>query len=206
MRPAPKQVALAVGLLLTALGIGVVMSQSPPVVARSNGVAINALVAEVSSRYEACEGHEVLPRGTTAIRLSLEAMFGPSVLVRVLRDGQVLTSGTQASGWSRQSVTVPVKPLAHTITGAVVCFAMDPQDERVYVKGSSSAPGSSAGGLTRIEYLRAGGQSWWALAPSVARRMSFGRATSGLWIVLAVAAAMLALTATVSWVLLRDPP
>ena len=209
MQPStPKRISLAVGLALTATGIGVVMAQSPAVVARTNGVSIRGSIAEVSSAYEACQSGEVLPSGTTAIRLSLEAMFGPTVRLRVLRDGVVLTRGTQAAGWSRQSVTVPVKALARTATGVSVCIAITPKDELVYLKGSpaAGAPSSQADGEIRIEYLRPGSQSWWTLASAVARRMSFGRATSGVWIVFAVVGAMLVLTAMVSWVAIRDPP
>jgi hypothetical protein len=203
MKPTARGISLAVGLALTAAGVVAVMSQSPAALARTNGVPVTGPIAEVSSAYQACQAHEVLPRGTTAIRLSLEAMYGPSVRVRVVRKGELLTSGSQGSGWSRQSVTVPVKPRARTFTGVSVCFAFAPKDELVDVKGSSPGPGVHAAAI-RVEYLRPGRRSWWSLASSVARRMSFGRATSGLWIVAAVAAAMLALTAIVSWLLIRD--
>jgi hypothetical protein len=190
------------------IGIAVVMSQSPAVVARTNAVRIVGPIAEVTGTYEACQSGELLPAGTSAIRLSLEAMFGPSVRVRVLQDDQTLTSGTQASGWSRQSVTVHVKPLPRAVAGVSVCFAIAPKDELVYVKGSTvaSTAASPEGRLFRIEYLRPGDRSWWALVPSVARRMSFGRATGGVWIILAVVAAMVALTAIVSLVVVRNPP
>ncbi len=195
-------------MALTGVAVAVVMSQAPAVLARTNAVPIVSPIAEVSSAYEACQSGEVLPAGTSAIRLSLEAMYGPSVRVRVLRSGKTITSGRQSSGWSRQSVTVPVRPLPSTVAGVSVCFALAPRDELVYVKGSTApgAAGSQAGGQIRIEYLRPGDRSWWALAPAVVRRMSFGRATSGVWIVFAVLAAMAALTGIMSLLVLRDSP
>jgi hypothetical protein len=203
MEPAPKHIALGVGLVLIVIGIGIVMAKSPPVVARSNAVPLEAALAEVSTAYEACQADEVLPSRTIAIRLSLEATFGPTVRVRVLHDGVTLTSGAQAAGWNRQSVTVPVRPLPRTVAGVRVCFAMSPKDETVRINGSTR--GGPAGQAIRLEYMRPGHRTWWALAPSVARRMAFGRATNGVWIVLVVAAAMVALAAIVAMVAVRDP-
>ena len=197
------RIALALGSTLIAVGIVLVMSQSPLALARSNAAPIAGQIAAVSSPYEACQGHEVLPSGTTAIRLSLEAMYGPAVRVRVLRGGELLTSGRRTSGWSRQSVTVPVEPLPRTFAGVSVCFAIAPADETVDVKGSVGATGSHRGAEVRIEYLRPGSRSWWSLAPAVARRMSLGRATSGVWIVVVAAAAMLALALIVFSLLAR---
>lgn len=201
MTPAPKRIALGVGLAFIAICLVIVMAKSPPVVARSNAAPLEGAIAEVSSAYAACQGGEVLPSGTTAIRLSLEAAFGPAVSVRVLHDEKTLTDGTQAAGWNRQSVTVPVRPMARTVAGVSVCFAISPQEETVRVNGSKAGP---AGQRIRLEYMRPGHRSWWALASSVARRMAFGRATNGLWIVPAVAAAMAMLVAIVGWVAVSD--
>lgn len=207
MSSAPKRVSLVLGLALTATGVVIALSQSPAVVARTNAVPITGAIVGVTSAYEACEKHEVLPSGTSAIRLSVDAMFGPRIHVSVLRGDEALTSGTQAAGWSGQSVTVPVRPLPDRAAGVNVCFAIAPKDEQVYINGSPSAgvAGSRTRGGVRIEYLRPGARSWWALAPAVLRRAAFGHATSGVWIVLLVAGAMIALTAIVSWLAVRGP-
>ncbi len=188
------------GLVLTIAAIGVVLTRSPPVVARTNGVPIGPAVASTARSFEDCQKGEVLPRETTAIRLWLAAGLGPRVRVRVVRYGEVLTSGEQAAGWSR--LTVGVKPLAHTVAGVSVCFAMAPKDEVVFFKGVK-ARGADFGARIRIEYLRPGTRSQLSLAPSVAKRMSLGREPSTIWIVLAVLAGMLALVAIVSATLLR---
>jgi hypothetical protein len=203
MKRTPTRIALALGWVLLTVSIVAVMSRSPEVVVRTNAVPIVTPVAEVTGAYEACQADEVLPAGTRAIRLSLEAMYGPSVRVWVARGGRTLTSGSQGSGWSRQSVTVPVTPLPQTVSGVSVCYSLAPHDELVYAKGSTRAGAAPA---IRIEYLRPGSRSWLALMPSVARRVSFGRATSGVWIVLVVVAAMAALGLIVSWATVRDQP
>jgi hypothetical protein len=172
------------------------MSRSPPVVALTNGVPSDGVVSDIHKPIESCQAGEVLPSGTTAVRLSLYSMFGPRLRLRVLRGREVITSGEEAAGWSTP-VTVPVKPLRYTATGVSVCFAIAPKDELVGLEGVLTGSSESGVSIT-IEYLRPGGHSWWALASSVASRMALGRATSGVWIVLAVLVAMVALVAVVS--------
>jgi hypothetical protein len=190
-----QRIALACGLALSIVAIGVVLTRSPPVVARTNGVPIGQAVASAAQKFEDCQKGEALPGGTTAIRLWLAAGLGPRVQLRVIRDGVVLTRGEQPPGWSR--LTVAVKPLEHAVAGVSVCFAMAPKDEVVFFKGVK-ARGAQFGARIRIEYLRPGSHSWLSLAPSIAKRMSLGREPSTIWIVLAVLAGMLALVAIVA--------
>jgi hypothetical protein len=194
-----KRASLAVGLTLTVLAVCVVMARSPSVIARTNGVPDEGSFLTVSGHGELCEANEVLPAGTTAIRVTLEAMIGPPVRVLIRHGREVLTRGEQASGWTHP-VTVPVKPLLHTVAGVSTCVVIASREEGVRVAGSRRYGGN---GRVRIEYLRPGNRSWWALASSVIGRMSFGRATSGIWAIVAVMVAMLALTAIVSVTALR---
>jgi hypothetical protein len=200
-------ISLTVGLTLAALGLGVVLSRSPAVVARSNDVPIERPIGIASKAFAGCQAEEALPSGTTAIRLALEAQLGPRVRVKVLRGRAVLTRGERAAGWSRQSVTVPVQALDRPVADVSVCFSMAPRNETVFFKGANVAgtTGPVLDGRIRIEYLRPGSRSWLALVPSLARRMSLGRATSGTWIVLAAAVAMLVVVAIASWLVVQGP-
>jgi hypothetical protein len=222
------RISLTVGLAFTALAISIVMARSPLVVARTNGVSVEGTVRAMTSAGEACQERELLPRGVTAIRLSLEAVSGPRVSVRVTRGGELLTSGEQGSGWTRQNVTIPVRSRARAVSQASVCFALAPRDETVDLVGGHSGHalvatgGARAGGpagtaylppvarpasgAIRIEYLRPGSRTWWSLAGEVARRMGLGRAPSGTWIALVVLVAMATLVAVVSWLLVRRAP
>jgi hypothetical protein len=221
------RISLAVGLTLTALAIGVALSRSPPVVARTNGVTVEGTLRAMTSAGEVCQEQELLPPATIAIRTSLEALSGPRVVVRVRRDGELLTSGERGSAWTRQNVTIPVRSLAHAVPRVSVCFALAPKDETVDLDGGRSAHplvaagAARVGGSTatlylppvarplssaiRIEYLRAGDRSWLSQAMQVARRMGLGRAPSGTWLVLVVLVAMALLVVLVSWLLLRRP-
>jgi hypothetical protein len=224
------RISLIVGLALTALAVGIFIFRSPPVLAGTNAVPIEGTLRAMTNAGEACQEHELLPAGITAIRVSMEALSGPRVSVRVLQGGVLLTSGEQASGWTRQNVTIPVHSLPRAVRPVDVCFALAPENETVDLDGGRSAHaliasgGANPGGVglagavylpllarpssaaLRIEYLRPGARTWWSQAVQVARRMGLGRAPSGTWIVLAVLVAMVTLVAIVSWLLVRRAP
>jgi hypothetical protein len=64
--------------------------------------------------------------------------------------------------------------------------------------------GERLGGRIRVEYLSPGRASWLSLAPSIARRMGFGHAWSGTWIVFALLAAMTSVTFLLAKVAVRE--
>src|SRR5580693_5821588 len=133
--PMGARISLVIGWGLISLAIALVMSRSPPAVARTNAIPINEVIAAAPPAVEACQGNEMLPSGTTAVRLSLEALLGPRVTVKIVRNGVVLSTGERAAGWSRQSVTVPIRALRHSVAGVSLCFAVAARDETVKVKG-----------------------------------------------------------------------
>ncbi len=195
------KIALAVGLGITAVAIGVVLSGAPPVVARTNGVIETTKLASTSGGASACQAGETLPRGTSAIRLSLEAVIGPRLTVRALSGARVVTAGTRGAGWIGGSITVPVRPLPRPAANVVICVSLEPTRQMLALNGAPTAAAvaakSRAGtlpGRMKIEYLRSGRSSWWSLAPAVVEHMGFGHAVSGVWtpLLAAVLAAMIA--------------
>lgn len=158
-----------------------------------------------------CQGGESLPRGTSAIRLALEAAIGPSVEVEAFAGERPLTGGVRGSGWTGASVTVPVSPLGEAASNVTVCFAL--VHTRVPVSllgmltgrhGAARLGGQPLRGRVAVEYLRAGHASWLSLALPVARRMGLGRAVAGTWIALLVLALMLVLAVTVCRLVVRE--
>ncbi len=197
---------LTCGIALVVVALVATLSGSPNVIARSNSVETAEDFASISEgRYAGCQRNEVLPRGTTAIRLSLDSVLGPRVALRVLSGKRVLTSGEHASGWTAADVTVPVKPLAETVADVKVCFEFLARDESVELAGERAGGPSSgrAEGAMKIEYLVPGGRSWWSLASVVAGYLGRGRAWSGGWVAPFLAAAMAAVVALVAWLALR---
>jgi hypothetical protein len=203
-------VALAVGLALIAIAIGVVLSRAPLAVIGSNGIPLMHGVAYAKGGSSGCQQAGTIPAGTSAIRISAGANTGPSVRVKVVSGTEVVTQGKRPAGWGiTESVTVPVKRVVRTIPNATLCLAFGPAVEEIEINGSvvrtTSASGKPASAVRlRFEYMRPGHQSWWSLVSPVARRMGFGHAPSGTWIVFLLLALTIAIVALASRLVLRE--
>jgi hypothetical protein len=204
-------VAFLTGLTLLAIAVVVTLSGSPLVVARTNGISSEERIGEARGNVGACQGGETLPAGTTGIRLALESAAGPRVSVAVRSGKRVLTSGVAESGWTSSAVTVPIKPLTHTVTRAQTCFALGRSAENVVVLGATSATpvakspgGQPLLGRFTVEYMRSGSSSWLSSWQAVARHLSLGREPSGTWIVVLLALLMGALATAASWLVLKE--
>lgn len=204
-------IVLVTGLVLIAALVGVTLACSPPTLAGTNRVPAESLIGLVEHPAGACQAGETLPAGTSAIRLSLVAIIGPRVEVRALSGGRVITHGSTGAGWTTSEVTVPVAPLAHSVSQITICVRLSDLNGEVEFKGAhTSAPvavseaGERLHGRLRIEYVRAGHNSWTTLISAVARHVSLGRAGSGLWVVFFILALAVSLVALTSWGIVRE--
>ena len=200
-------------MALLAIALVIVLSGSPLVVTHTNATPASEPILEAGSGSNACQAGEAMPAGTTAIRLTLVAAAGPRVSRQRARPvARVLTSGVTASGWTSGAVTVPVKALPHAVAPVRICFKLGPSVEIVQLGGvrtsASTAAHNFSGaplpGRFTVEYMRAGGSSWWSLAKTVARHMGLGRAPSGTWIALLVLLSMGTAIATGSWLIVKE--
>jgi hypothetical protein len=206
------RIAFATGLALLALVIGVTLAGSPVVAIGKNNTPANGQIAETVSPAGACQSGEFVPEHTSAIRLSLFSDAGPQVKVRVLSGAGMITHGVVGSGWIGGSVTVPVKPVRRTITGAQTCFKLGSTREKVAMLGVDTAAaiaarsdqGEALPGRIRVEYMRSTHSSWWSLGREIARRMGIGRVPSGAWVALAAALLMAGGIGVASWTGLRE--
>jgi hypothetical protein len=207
------KVALTVGLALTTVAVVATLSGSRLRVAATNSIAIKSEVGKFPPGGEVCQGQETIPRRTSAIRPSLFAYTGPSVRFEAVAAGRVVARGERGSGWTGSVVTIPIRPAPRAIADVKICFALAPRDEEpVKIYGEPSPPdlaardrgGEALEGRFRVEYLRAGGRSWWSLASPVARRMGFGHAAGGNWGVLLVIALVASVFLVASRLLLRE--
>ena len=121
------RVALAAGLMLMLVAIGLTLTRSPPSVAWSDSTPLEGTFAEVMGGSQACQAHEELPQGASAVRLSLYAGLGPRVSVKVLSGDQVLTSGVREAGWRGQSPTVPLSPVSQNASDVKLCLSSAPR-------------------------------------------------------------------------------
>jgi hypothetical protein len=205
------RLALICGLALTAIAVGITLSRAPLGVARSNMTITPSELTVTQEPSKVCQRGETLPRGTTAIRLSLLSLLGPALALRATSGERVLTAGSRGSGWIGKTVTVPVTQVPRTSTNVSICFAFSPGGHELSVEGQPTAksPAVAAGhetlpGRLRIEYLRPQHRSWWSMGLSIARRMGLGHPDGGAWIALVPFMLLLAAAALTSWIVDRD--
>jgi len=209
------KIALAAGLSLLAIALAFTLTRSPASVAGTNRPAERAEepIAATTHNTTYCQGGEQLPRGTSALRIWLDASAGPRVEVVVSAAGRQIDRGERGSGWIGGSVTVPVRPLGRPVSDATVCASVSLRDETVLAQGNATPASVAArdgshalAGRIWIEYLRPGTRSWASLASEVARHMGFGRAGAGTWIVFLALALLAAVAVLASRLLLEELP
>lgn len=195
------------------LAIGVALSRSPLIVIGTNSIPGDVIVEFEKGDALTCQQSGTLPRSTSAIRVALEARaVGPRVALKVMAGSRILTEGARAAGWGiAPTVTVPVRPVARTVSNALVCAAVGPTVEPFRVRGTLVHPtATEARNLSEVrlhlEYLRSSRESWWARASSIMQHMGLGHAASGIWLVFLAIALMLgagALASRLVWDELR---
>ncbi len=200
------RLALVAGLTVTAITLAVVLSRSPLTVAGTNGVPANFRVGSIHRSKAGCQRGGTLPRGTTAIRVSLAANVGPRVSLKALSGSTVVTEGEREAGWGNdETVTVPVKRVPRTIHRARICAMIGPAVEGIQANGERvRTPAGGPAVRLRMEYLRPGPSSWLSLASSVARHMGLARTPGGAWVGYVAIAVMIAVCALASRLVLRE--
>ena len=168
------------GLALLAIALVLTLSGSPLVVTHTNATPASEPILEAGSGSKACQSGEVLPAGTTAIRLTLVAAVGPRVSLSVLSGTRVLTSGVTASGWTSGAATVPVKALPRAVAPARSALGLGPSAETVQLGGSrtnaTTAARGSLGGATARSTSRSN-----ICAVATARGGRWPRRRQGTW-------------------------
>jgi hypothetical protein len=209
-------ITLAVGLALLAAVSAAALTRSPPRVARVGvpvGDASDVPLGKDLGDVAICQSGETLPAGVSGIRIGMWAFLGAKMHVRIYSGSRIITEGSRGPNWTSDSVTVPVKPVDHQTSGVKVCIGVGPNSQPLLLLGAETPPQESAaatlglnsptpaaaasshatlGGKIGLEYLAAGRGSWWSRVLSVAKHMGLGRAYTGTWIALLVAALMAA--------------
>jgi hypothetical protein len=206
------KLALLAGFALMVVALALTLSGSPSTVAASNRMPGRETgLGETTTGTRYCQAGEVLPRGSSAIRIWLSAAAGPRVNVVVYDGARAIAGGTRPSIWIGGAVTVPIAPLPYTVVGTTVCVSFRLHDETIEFQGMPSSAAAAAhdgrrslGGRLIIDYLRPGTSSWLSLAGAVAYRMGLGRAAAGTWVVYLVLALLAAAVALASGLLVGE--
>ena len=207
------KLALALSLALLLLVGVVTLSHAPLRVMRANPKP-QEQIASTTGTPMVCQSGETLPGGVSAIRLDLEASFGPSVVVRAYSGSRVLTEGRRGANWTGTSVTVPVRSLATRVTDVTLCLSVLANGELLHLDGVPTVARQAAvanGGVVlpgrmSVEYLASGHGSWFSRAATVVRHMGVGHAIGGSWVALLALVLVAAASALVVGLAWRELP
>ncbi len=223
------KVTLVVSLVVMIAAVALVLTASPPRVARASGPLASQGLGVTQNELTLCQPGETLPAGVTAVRVSIVAFIGSHMQVAVLHNGKVVTSGSRNPAWSGSTATIPIKPVARTISNVEVCFAWVPNSELLQIfgtpvtranqnsgaiifKNNPRNPAIPVGegqllrGRVQIDYLAPGGSSWWSQAGAVVERMGFGHFIGGSAVALLALALMAAVGVLTVRLALREQP
>jgi hypothetical protein len=203
--------------LLTALallaGVALVLAHAAPRRSGSNGVATASQIAEAPAGSSFCQPGEVLPADTATLRIvaARSEAVAPRLLVTLRRHGAVLARAPVARGWSENRLVVPIPRTTRDLGGVEVCVEVGREggvalegDDTPAGGASSVVDGEATGRAIRIDYYRPGRESLWSYAPTIVRRMGYGRGgVGGAWIVGLIAALLLASIALAARLVLR---
>jgi hypothetical protein len=179
---------LAAGLVAVASGLALVLLQADTRQAGSNYVPEHAQVLTISGAGSHCQAGQLVPAEAAFLRL-LIGTFGeptPELGVSVRSGGQAVASTRLPAGRSEGHVLLPVGPFDERHENAEVCISVRGvgDDRRSVLYGAL--------GQVRLEWLRAGRESWLDILPTVAHRFGLGKPfLSGSWAI-GLAAGLLA--------------
>ncbi len=190
-RVGPVGLVLLVGLAAIAVAAIAILLERAPRRSGTNLTVESGFVIPLDSGQRLCEGGELLPGDTGAVKLDVDTkgVPGPGLGVSILAaNGVPVSTGALRPGWrvgttrAPGSVRIPVSRVADTLSNAIVCVR-DLGPGRVAFGGSVpdsgfliELAGKPLSGRLRIEYMRPGRESWLQLAPAIAHRFSLAKA------------------------------
>jgi len=204
--------ALAAGWLLLAVALVVTMSRSAIRQTGSNHVNVQAALGLIGAGQTLCQGNEIVPAGTAAVRAYLSPTAAENgtttVTVRADASGAIVARGAATPGPSRDSITIPVRPVVRDETPASICIATTGGSPLAIGGEPSARPATidarPLAGDLRLVYLEPRAESWWSFLPTVVARMSAGSRWSGAQAALCVLLLSLAAAGLASWQLARQ--
>ncbi len=209
---------MVVGLAAIAVSLVAVLATGTERFTHHNNVVAGRILRDTrGERTTVCQRRELVPEGTEALRVSFSSVFGPSLAVAVTGpDGRVVTRGRLPQGWRAGAATVPVRPVASSVSGAEVCVTAG-QGGSASVMGSlgsiakrwdrpppPAVDDRPAGSRFRIDYVASGEEAWWSYVPTVVRRLGLNSPFGSAWAGVLALFMMLGVVALVVHRLLRD--
>ena len=169
---------VAIGVVALIVGVAVVLAQSGPRQAGTNSIVEAGQVTVLRAGERHCQTGETVPKDGARLRILVGTFGRPVPALRVTarnRDGRLLTEGRRQAGGREGYVVVPLRRVGETTPGVEVCIATS-GGRRTVLYGQAPS--------VRLEWLRPGEESWYALLPAVAHRFGLGKAAplGSLWL------------------------
>lgn len=178
---------LAGALIVALAALVVVLSDAEARLAGTNNIRPAGFIVRVPEGRTLCQPNEILPADAANVRVVLgtSGRSAGQVEITVRRENVMVADGRASA---RNGVTtIPITDAAGDVGPVDVCIR-NTRGAPISIAGTAGPPtGTRLGrrdveGAVAFEYLRDGRESWWALAPSVARRFGLGKSSwLGAW-------------------------
>jgi hypothetical protein len=183
-----ERVAAGLGLLLVAISLGVLLSHGKPRLATSNSqVRFSAIAVPLPAGRRRCQVGEYVPHDAAAVRLFAGTPRTGGGPVELVVRGQGGARRGRLAHLTTAPVRFPLSPLGRDINEGTVCLR-NLGRAGIAFAGNKTSTSADANGKAkakddfRLDYLRPGRESWWQIAPTVARRAGLHKASVfGTW-------------------------
>lgn len=208
------RIVLGIALTLVGVAVAVTLSQAKPRLAGTSFVAQGTFVV-LPPHATACQRNVWLADDAAAAQL-LVGTYGQPLPALALTftgpDGTVLAHGARAAGGADGPVTVRFTGGAVDGNRVATACVRNGGAHRIALGGAVANPDAAArvagrpvGGVVGFRYFRAGRESWWSLAPTLAQRFGLGKArVLGTWTLPLLALMLAGLWVVVVRLLLRE--
>jgi hypothetical protein len=180
----PLRAVLAGGALVLALALAHVLAHPRTQIAWTDRVANNQYVTGLATGERLCQGNEIVPAGTAALRMTIGSYGkpGPPLAVDVRAANRTVAVASIPAGWHQGVVLLPVPRIRHTYGDATVCI--QDRGSPIAVAGTTlpnqygfadSLDGSPLTSEVRIDYMLSGRPSWFSMVDKLAYRMTLGK-------------------------------
>ena len=196
---------MAIGLVFAGVAaLSAAMTTSTRRYAGHNDIRASAPTVGLARGTQVCQNQEVIPENTTGVQLFLAGSRTAGARLRVVAldaGEQPITQGALIRG-ATGAIVVPTKRVSFSRVNATLCITARgrvPNDWSLVGQpgpiGRLAVDGRPVPGIIRIDYLRPGNETWFALLPTIAHRFAVTKAWwVGAWTFwLTVAAVVLAI-------------
>jgi hypothetical protein len=177
------RVIVAAGLAAVAVAALALLLHSEPRRSGTNLTTNTGYVIALHGGEQLCEPGELVPGDTGALRLSASTggAPGPRLDATIGVGARALAAGSLPAGWRSGTIAIPISRVRSSQEGASIClvnrgshgvsFGGSVPDASFYVV----LGGKPLSGRLRIEYMRPGSESWFALLPTLVYRFSLAK-------------------------------